>query len=92
MQSSGLRTYFDESVLAFILDQKSANFNYNKESNTLVTLYLVVWHFHCLAPKYGCEVLFICCKVLQNLWSDKLINLTLSFYINRTFEVGGQKT
>ena len=62
MQSSGLRTYFDESVLAFILDQKSGKFHYHKESNTLVTVYLVFGTFVAPAPEYGCGVLFICDK------------------------------
>ena len=61
-----------------------------KEGNTLVTLYLVLWHFRCPTPKYGCGVLFIWSKAFQSLHSDKLIGLTLSFYTNCTFEVGEQ--
>ena len=33
----------DESVLAFILEWKSGKFQLTKESNTLVTLYCLVW-------------------------------------------------
>ena len=38
--------------------------------------------------QYGCEVLFICAKVFQNLYNNKLIDLTLSFCSN-PFEVCG---
>ena len=55
-----LQTYFDESVLAFILEWKSGKFQCYKGSNALVTVYLVLWHFRCSTPKYGCGVLFIC--------------------------------
>ena len=85
-----MQTYFDESVLAFILEWKSGKFQLTKEGNTLVTLYLVLWHFRCPTPKYGCGVLFIWSKAFQSLHSDKLISLTLSFYTNCTFEVGEQ--
>ena len=40
MQSKELQTYFDESVLAFILELKPRKFHYHKESNTLISLYL----------------------------------------------------
>ena len=32
--------------------------------------------------QYECGVLFICSKVFQNLHSDRLIDSTLSFFIN----------
>ena len=81
---------FDESVLAFILEWKSGKFQWNKESNTLVTLY---WYVFKASPhtQYECGVLFICSKVFQNLHSDKLIDSTLSVFINTIYGVGMEK-
>ena len=59
MQTKVLQTYFDESVLAFILELKPRKFHYHKESNTLVAVYLVLWHNRCPTPKCRCGVLFI---------------------------------
>ena len=39
--------YFDESVLAFILEWKSGKFQLTKDSNTLVTPYCIVWGVYC---------------------------------------------
>ena len=47
----------------------------------------------CTPILFKCGELFICFRVTPNTYHKiNEINLTLSFYINRTFEVGGQKT
>ena len=78
----------DESVLAFILVQKSGKFHYHEESNTLVTLYWymslqgILFYPHAYIW-YWCGGLFIRDKVFQNLCTDRLIDSTLSiFYLS----------
>ena len=80
--------FFDESVLAFILGWKSGKFQKHKEGNTLITSYCIVWAQLLPHAQYGCGVLFICPKVFQNLVSDRLINSTLSLFINGALGVG----
>ena len=53
MQSKELQTYFDESVLAFILELKPRKFHYHKESKTLVTVCLVLWYLGYPMPNTG---------------------------------------
>jgi hypothetical protein len=78
----------DESVLAFILEWKSGKFQWNKEGNTLVTSYCLVWAQFLPHAQYGCGVLFICAMAYQGLHPDKLINSTLSLFINSALGVG----
>ena len=83
--------FFDESVLAFILELKPRKFHYHKESNTLVTVYWCKWHFRCPIPaNTGVGYCLFVFGSFHNLRSDKLIGLTLSFYTNRTFVAGAQ--
>ena len=55
-------TYFDGSVLAFVLELKPRKFHYHKESKTLVTVYWCVGTFVVIYLQYRCGVLFSCGK------------------------------
>ncbi len=79
---------FDESVLAFVLGWKSGKFQKHKDGNTLVTSYCMVWVQFLPHAQYGCGVLFICAMAYQGLHPDKLINSTLSLFINGALGVG----
>ena len=73
--------FFDESVLAFVLERKCGSFCEHKEGNTLVTPYCLVWGvpYPMLNTSVGyCLFVF---RSFHNLRSDRLINSTLSVYI-----------
>ena len=65
-------------------------FSEHKESNALVTVYLVFGTFVALCLNTGVGYCLFVFGSFHNLRSDKLIGLTLSFYINRSFGAGGQ--
>ena len=64
------------------LNGNLVNFNYNKESNTLIAVYWCIGTLVAYTNQYWCGVLFICCKgfTRTSIQIDELAPHFLYFY------------
>ncbi len=71
--------HIDESVFAFILEEKSGQFHCIEDKPAFITLYgylCPLWHI-----PYRCGVSFIWCRAVQSLSSDKRIAPHFFYYL-----------